>query len=175
MLSLAEAAVPVQQILIDGAVSSDYTLFIPAATNRMLDADSEGNLVITESTGDEDADGLPDWWEMAFFVGRTNANPMVDDDSDKMNNWSEYIAGTDPQDRLSLLLLEATLEGSSEDPLLRWPSAEGRRYTLHQWSHGLIETSSVVMTDIPATPPMNSFPSVIPSGSNVYYQIEVQP
>jgi agarase len=60
-------------------------------------------LTVTGAVSDEDADGMPDWWE------RDNSlNPFVGDahlhaDSDGRNNGDEYIAGTDPQNGADFL------------------------------------------------------------------------
>jgi len=45
---------------------------------------------------DSDADGLPDWWEFAYFGSTTVAAPGADADSDGATNLQEYQAGTDP-------------------------------------------------------------------------------
>ncbi|HVE50487.1 MAG TPA: PQQ-dependent sugar dehydrogenase [Casimicrobiaceae bacterium] len=45
---------------------------------------------------DSDADGLPDWWETAYFGSTTAAIAAADSDSDGFSNLAEYSAGTDP-------------------------------------------------------------------------------
>ena len=44
---------------------------------------------------DTDGDGLPDWWESAYF-GLVDAAPGADADGDGANNLSEYLGRTDP-------------------------------------------------------------------------------
>ena len=45
---------------------------------------------------DSDADGLPNWWELAYFGGTTAAAPGADADGDGATNLLEYQAGADP-------------------------------------------------------------------------------
>jgi hypothetical protein len=45
---------------------------------------------------DSDGDTLPDWWELQFYSGVTNALPESDLDHDGMSNQKEYVSDTDP-------------------------------------------------------------------------------
>jgi predicted outer membrane repeat protein len=47
---------------------------------------------------DADEDGIPDWWEMQYFGGPTNAVASADPDGDGLTNLKEYEHGTDPLD-----------------------------------------------------------------------------
>jgi subtilisin family serine protease len=49
---------------------------------------------------DADSDGMPDAWEVTHF-GNLSARPGDDADNDKVSNYEEFIAGTDPNDRNS--------------------------------------------------------------------------
>jgi hypothetical protein len=51
--------------------------------------------------GDSDGDGFPDWWEDQYFGPDAKDNPDLppkdgDADLDGVNNWDEYLDGTDP-------------------------------------------------------------------------------
>jgi hypothetical protein len=53
---------------------------------------------------DTDKDGLPDIWENAYGLSFTNASDRaLDADGDRLTNWEEYLAGTDPTNALSYL------------------------------------------------------------------------
>ncbi len=60
---------------------------------------------VPKDLADQDADGLPDWWETAYFGGPTNADPAADPDGDRARNLEEYLADTLPQDSNSTLNL----------------------------------------------------------------------
>ena len=46
---------------------------------------------------DKDGDGLPDWWEVAFF-GNLSQGANNDPDRDGYNNLTEFKIGTNPAD-----------------------------------------------------------------------------
>ena len=50
---------------------------------------------------DTDSDGLPDWWEIAYFGSITNTTGGADKDGDEYSNLDEYNANTDPTNNLS--------------------------------------------------------------------------
>ncbi|MBI3879744.1 MAG: hypothetical protein HY301_06730 [Verrucomicrobia bacterium] len=52
-----------------------------------------GRSVVTD---DEDADGLPDAWEILHFGNTTSQNGAGDPDGDGLTNLQEYLLGTDP-------------------------------------------------------------------------------
>jgi glucose/arabinose dehydrogenase len=45
---------------------------------------------------DTDGNGLPDWWENAYFGTKTGNQPGADPDGDGATNLSEYLFNTDP-------------------------------------------------------------------------------
>lgn len=47
-------------------------------------------------TPDQDADGMPDLWELRYFTSITNCRPADDTDTDEWNNAEEYIADSVP-------------------------------------------------------------------------------
>jgi hypothetical protein len=64
------------------------------------------------ATDDNDNDGMPDCWEIAWF-GNTNQSASGDADNDGVSNLQEYLDGTNPTDPNSMLArLTITTNGS---------------------------------------------------------------
>jgi glucose/arabinose dehydrogenase len=65
--------------------------------NGELYAAGLGNgIVYRLAPRDTDGDGLPDWWETAYFGSGTAGLPNDDTDGDGYTNLAEYLAGSDP-------------------------------------------------------------------------------
>lgn len=56
---------------------------------------------ITLLDPDDDADGLPDWWEVQYFGSITTWNGLSDPDADGYSNADEYAANTAPNSSAS--------------------------------------------------------------------------
>ncbi|HOX02647.1 MAG TPA: lamin tail domain-containing protein [Candidatus Paceibacterota bacterium] len=74
-------------------------------------------------------------WKSAFFTGEEIGDPAVagddaDPDGDGAANALEYVAGTHPRDKESVLRLEAAVEGIAGGTLLEWRAVRGKRYQL---------------------------------------------
>lgn len=125
---------------------------------------------------DSDGDGIPNWWEIEHFGGPTNAQAAADADSDGMNNYEEYISGTDPNEATSYLRL---VPGStvSAGYVVTWPSASNRIYQLHR-STNLAEVSGgfgVLATNLNATPPLNTYTDTTAGAEGPYfYRVQVE-
>jgi poly(3-hydroxybutyrate) depolymerase len=82
---------------------------------------------------DDDADGMPDWWEDAHGLDSTTNDAAVDKDEDGASNLDEYTADTDPTNVLDVLKIGITLDGAGPgDVITFWQSSSSRAYTL--WS-----------------------------------------
>jgi hypothetical protein len=92
---------------------------------------------------DSDLDGMDDAWEIKNFGSLNLASADSDQDSDGFSDCSEFVAGTDPSDSSSRLVLDLNMgdDGSSQ---LSWKSRIGLRYRLQStdsllagtWSDG---------------------------------------
>lgn len=82
------------------------------------------------ASGDRDADGLPDWWERWYFLSEISAEAGADTDGDGMNNYREYLTGTDPLDPRSRFDLRLVLDSVPGQAVLSWPSASNRTYRI---------------------------------------------
>jgi hypothetical protein len=135
---------------------------------------SNDTVTITRSGGDYDGDGLPDWWEIFYFGGMTNAVPAGNPDGDLMENWQEYIAGTDPTNSASYLKMTSVASGTT-GIVVRWSSEPGKVYRLNR-STNLVSGFADIVTNIPAIPAMNTETDTTATGKGPYfYRVTVEP
>ena len=83
---------------------------------------------------DANANGIPDAWERAY--GLTNVSATSDADGDGFSDRSEYLAGTDPTNRLSLLRITALQQPTGQGRVLRWSGVSNRQYRV-EWTANL--------------------------------------
>ena len=79
---------------------------------------------------DTDQDGMPDDWETLYGLQPSLADGHLDLDADGITNLEEFLAGTDPSDPASLLLLAASRHPETGALLLTFTAAAGRSYTI---------------------------------------------
>jgi len=106
-VSLNASGVAVVQSWVDGTGTNEGGIFQNFASGDGCDFDSREVTTETDRPAltvtyyyypDQDADTLPDWWEVAYFDAATNAVSGDDDDSDELTNLEEYRYSTDPTD-----------------------------------------------------------------------------
>ena len=98
----------------------------------VLPSTTENGLVIMENrTAIGWNDGIPDEWRVQYFGSLANllSHADADADGDGMTTRQEYMAGTNPMERLSNLLLQAG-RSQAGNIALRLPTVAGKRYVL---------------------------------------------
>ena len=102
---------------------------------------ANGFLVVLPLVPDVNFDGLDDRFQRQYFPRFTaaEAGPNADPDQDGFNNLAEYLAGTDPTDRSSVLRLNSIHSASPGSVTLQWASAAGRKYQI--FAHDASPTS----------------------------------
>ena len=105
-----------------------------------------GFTVSAGGISDVDGDGIPDWWELQFFGGATNAQTGIDNDGDGVNNWNEYVAGTSPTNINEFF--EVVQTANSTGITLWFPTATQRQYRVWYVNHSVMATN---WTATPAT------------------------
>ena len=96
-----------------------------------------------------------------------------DTDGDGMHDLAEQVAGTDPADPASVLAVRVLSSAESAGQIrLEWPAAQGRSYSILR---ALVPDGpfELLAGNLPATPPLNSYPVTTDSG-RWFYRIEVQ-
>ncbi|MBX3734852.1 MAG: fibronectin type III domain-containing protein [Verrucomicrobiae bacterium] len=117
---------------------------------------------------DDNADGLPDDWQRKYF-GNNPAlwpSPATDSDGDGVSNRNEFLAGTDPTDPGSVLLVSVV--DTPQGPLLVWNTRAGGVYQ-PQWSGDLRNWSDMGLPRL-AAGASDSAPAG-DSPANVYYRV----
>jgi|GEM_PF-980405 hypothetical protein len=175
-MSRAPDAIPLHQVIIDGGATSGYALFGATPTNWTLASVPEGDLELTERTGDSDADSLPDWWEFDYFSSRTAADPYAHDDADAALNWEEWVAGTDPKDGGSVFRILSIAGQTPNDPVVTWSAVPGRTYAVYRASGDVSGPYGRIADGIAGESPAVSYTDVLPAGNLwSYYQVRIQP
>jgi len=126
-----------------------------------------------EISPDRTASGVPLPWLMAH--GLTNVSfdleAEADQDGDNMLTWQEYIAGTDPTNRASCFRV-TRVDSSGPLRIMQWLSTSERLYHLYAATN-LEAEFAVVTTNLPATPPVNTFVDDRGEGSVKFYRVGV--
>jgi len=79
---------------------------------------------------DSDANGLPDWWELAYF-GHLGVNPAADADGDGFTNLEEYLIGTQPNNpssKLAIGQIAVLPNGANKDYQISFATGYGVTY-----------------------------------------------
>jgi len=91
-----------------------------------------------------DADGIPDWWRLAYFghaLGLASDNSRAGDDADGdgVSNLNEFLAGTDPTSATSVFMIKQVAIAGS-DVQVSCSSASNRTYQLQR--RGILSTGT---------------------------------
>ena len=113
----------------DGDGVPDESDDFPNDPNETTDTDGDG--IGNNADTDDDNDGMPDSYETA-----NGLNPLVDDadadlDGDGLLNGDEYVAGTLPNDPLSLFKVDGIEGAGAGDIRLYWSNVVGRTYSVN--------------------------------------------
>ena len=100
----------------------------------------------------------------------------VDSDGDRVGDWQEFRAGTDPFDPGSVLDIVSAAKDTllTNRFVLRWPSAAGRSYRIAFATNMASPFASVAYSNILAEPPANTFTGALAQPAAAYYRIEVE-
>jgi len=108
-------------------------------------------------------------WLDAGLSSAPDANP----DDDSLTNWEEYMAGTDPLDDHSELVVFTVRPLSENRMELSWASVPGRQYRVERAS-AADGSYTTLMEEIPADAPVNVWVDDSPSVATAIYRVSVK-
>jgi len=149
----------------------DHGTLLPALASKTI----TGRRLNLAGIVDTDANGLPGWWEQQYFAQPAGTNPNGDADGDGASNLAEFLAGTVPTNATSALRLTATRGPQAGQVTLQWPAAAGRYYRLLRTANPSAGFATLVQTNISGTPPFNVLTDTPPSGTGVFYRLQLEP
>jgi hypothetical protein len=139
-----------------------------------LPAPDVTNTFVVFAFADENENLIPDEWEWENFGSLDAVTETSDADDDGMFDWQEYVAGTNPTNVGSKLLLEAApLAGSDHSIVVKWSSASNRYYAIGRKTN-LLDAFLYFTSGLPSVPPMNVHTDAPPGGGTWFYRINVQ-
>jgi hypothetical protein len=110
-------------------------------------------------------------WLQGYGLPGDGSADYLDSDGDGMNNWQEYIAGTDPDDPSSLLQIVSGPSASSQD--ITWLSVPNRTYTIQRSTD--LRSFSVLQANLPGQYGTTTFTDTSMTGSRqFFYRILVE-
>jgi M6 family metalloprotease-like protein len=137
-----------------GGVTTSATVSITVE----VDTDHDG--IPNSQDPDDDNDGMPDDWEIAYGLNPTNASATADSDSDGAPDYWEYIAGTVPTNPVSVLNILDLVLTDAPELKMRIQSVTARWYRLEfstnlaipdSWQHRTNQTlgtgNQITLTD----------------------------
>jgi hypothetical protein len=105
----------------------------PAGQSSTLTNGGSLTLVGNYDFIDLNHNGISDAWERYYFGGvTTNRNLATDSDGDGMSDYAEFIAGTDPTNAASKLVLLSATTLTNRMVQLEWASIPGRLYQVYR-------------------------------------------
>jgi hypothetical protein len=100
---------------------------------------------------------------------------LEDVDRDGMDNHGEWVAGTDPTNAFSRLMLFNPVKAAEAGMVVRWSSESNRFYTLKLSTNLTLDPFTAILSNrMPATPPVNMHTDAVERSGGVFYRIAVE-
>jgi len=167
-------------------VLGDRTIGLRVWDNGVMNGDTKlasewAYALISVVPYDADGDGIADAWERAYWGNLTTATAFSDFDGDGFSDFSEFLAGTDPTDATSLLIIENLVPFAvqGQGALITWRSVPNRFYRLDRSTNLLLEGGGFmpVTSGVPgrAGASTTTLTDPVPPPPPVFYRIHAEP
>jgi hypothetical protein len=170
----------VEQVYISAPAAGSYAIVVDY-DGVLQDGEQTYSLLVSglstnavPENPDLDGDGLPNFWEVAYFGNPTGAVASADSDGDGENNLSEYISGHIPTNPLSFFSITNFVATSTNGQpfIISWESMPDRIYGV-DWSDRLTNAFINISGDLPY--PAGSFTDTVErAGPQHFYRIDVR-
>lgn len=154
------------------SVTFDHASASPNGIAAFTPQHHTGLITLANRSGSSYSDGIPDSWRLRYFGTIYNllSQASADADGDGMNNWQEYIAGTDPTDPGSFLKVTGVSGGTRA---VKWPSVSGKNYLIQRSSSLFGQGWTSIATNA-GTGGTMEFDDA-PTGGVQFYRVQVLP
>jgi subtilisin family serine protease len=122
---------------------------------------------------DTDGNGLPDWWEQAWFGHSTGTDPLADPDHDGANNLQEFIADTNPTNASSVLRLSSVSRRTNGMSVNWMGGIQARQYLQRTSTPGDPGSWINLRTNLAPTAVTNSFVDTTATNAANFYRVQV--
>jgi hypothetical protein len=114
-------------------------------------------------------------WLQQYGLPTDGSADFVDSDADRMNNWQEWRANTDPTSALSVLSM-LSVSNALPNVVVTWQSASNVTYYLDRSTNlGARGSFAKIKTSIPSQgPTTTSTDTNPPANAPVFYRVGVQ-
>lgn len=117
-------------------------------------------------------DGLPVAWQTNYWPANNGGGSTADPDGDGVDNFTEWLTGTDPTDSHSYLRL-AIAAANGSYIILAWPSTSNLSYGIYA-AEDMGSGNFSLLTAPEPTPPSNSYTATVESTSSRFFQLRTE-
>jgi hypothetical protein len=113
-------------------------------------------------------------WLASYGLPSDGSADYLDSDGDGMNNWQEYLAGTNPTNGGSVFKITSSQMTPATQFVLRWSSVSNRLYDISRATNPATFVPVPGGTNLTATAPQNSWTdSVSRASPPALYRVRV--